>query len=174
VEQTYRPRELLIINDGEERVGLEADNIREIRIEKVTERTLGDLRNLALELAYGEWVIQWDDDDWYAPDRIERQMRAMRPGVAVFLGDIIHYSISRNSAFFRDFTQRGDFPKSMKIRLAVRWIDCRKLAGFVGVVRTHAQEGINSGQLRGYNCRKRGEAIVRAKPWRLGTQVVQS
>jgi glycosyltransferase involved in cell wall biosynthesis len=86
VEQTYLPRELLILNEGEETIGVEAGNIREIRIEKVATRTLGDLRNLALELAYGDWLIQWDDDDWYGPERIEAQMRARRSGAAVLVG----------------------------------------------------------------------------------------
>jgi len=99
VEQTYLPRELLILNEGKEAIGVEAGKIREIQIEKVATRTLGDLRNLALELAHGDWVIQWDDDDWYGPERIEAQMRARRPGAAVLLGDIIHYSLSRHSGF---------------------------------------------------------------------------
>jgi hypothetical protein len=111
VEQTYPPRELLILNDGEEAIGVEAGNIREIRIEKVATRTLGDLRNLALELAYGDWVIQWDDDDWYGPERIEAQMRVRRPGAAVLLGDIIHYSLHRHSGFRADWA--SGFPGSI-------------------------------------------------------------
>jgi Glycosyl transferase family 2 len=107
VEQTYRPRELLIINDGEESLDLEAENIREIRIARIPERTLGDLRNLALELAYGDWIIQWDDDDWYAPERIEKQMLASRPGAAVLLGDVINYSMHRNTAF------KPDWPRTL-------------------------------------------------------------
>ncbi len=111
VEQTYIPRELLILNEGKEAIGVEAGNIREIRIEKVATRTLGDLRNLALELAYGDWLIQWDDDDWYGPERIEAQMRARRRGAAVLLGDIIHYSLRRHSGFKTDWA--SGFPGSI-------------------------------------------------------------
>jgi hypothetical protein len=111
VEQTYPPRELLILNEGEEAIGVEARNIREIQIEKVATRTLGDLRNLALELANGDWVIQWDDDDWYGPERIEAQMHARRPGAAVLLGDIIHYSLHRHSGFRTDWV--SGFPGSI-------------------------------------------------------------
>jgi len=111
VEQTYIPRELLILNEGKETIGVEAGNIREIRIEKVATRTLGDLRNLALELAHGDWLIQWDDDDWYGPERIEAQMRARRRGAAVLLGDIIHYSLRRHSGFKTDWA--SGFPGSI-------------------------------------------------------------
>ena len=31
---------------------------------------LGDKRNVACELSRGEIVAHWDDDDWYAPDRV--------------------------------------------------------------------------------------------------------
>lgn len=31
--------------------------------EQPEEMTLGELRNMALDLVVGEWVIQWDDDD---------------------------------------------------------------------------------------------------------------
>jgi glycosyltransferase involved in cell wall biosynthesis len=34
-------------------------------------RTLGSLRNLDIEMAQGEYVCQWDDDDWYHAGRIE-------------------------------------------------------------------------------------------------------
>ena len=111
VEQTYRPRELLVLNEGEESLGVEAENIREIRIERVATRTLGDLRNLALEFASGDWVIQWDDDDWYGPQRIEEQMAARRPGGAVLLGDIVHYSLCRQSGFRTEWS--SGFPGSI-------------------------------------------------------------
>jgi len=38
---------------------------------------LGDLRNIGLREARGELIIQWDDDDWYHPQRIELQVQAL-------------------------------------------------------------------------------------------------
>lgn len=36
--------------------------------------TLGELRNFSVEFADGEYVCQWDDDDWYDCDRLAVQM----------------------------------------------------------------------------------------------------
>jgi len=36
--------------------------------------THGELMNLAFAKATGDICIVWDDDDWYAPDRISRQI----------------------------------------------------------------------------------------------------
>ncbi|MCM8626091.1 glycosyltransferase family 9 protein [Accumulibacter sp.] len=47
--------------------------------------SLGAKRNLAGELAHGEILAHWDDDDWYAPDRLSRQYAALHgdPGKAL-------------------------------------------------------------------------------------------
>lgn len=37
----------------------------------------GALHNRACELARGDIIVQWDDDDWQAPDRIVQQVRAL-------------------------------------------------------------------------------------------------
>lgn len=55
--------------------------------------TLGDLRNIGLEQARGELVIQWDDDDWHHPQRMEIQARHWRPGAAVLLRRQYRYSL---------------------------------------------------------------------------------
>lgn len=39
---------------------------------------LGAKRNLACAAAQGDWLLHWDDDDLYAPDRITRQIGAMQ------------------------------------------------------------------------------------------------
>lgn len=48
--------------------------------------TLGAKRNFACEAAHGKWLIHWDDDDLYAPDRLARQVEAMRAGNAAVSG----------------------------------------------------------------------------------------
>lgn len=37
-------------------------------------KTVGEKRNQANTLARGEIIIHWDDDDWSAPERIQRQV----------------------------------------------------------------------------------------------------
>jgi glycosyltransferase involved in cell wall biosynthesis len=54
------------------------------------ELRLGGLRNLALERAHGEFLVQWDDDEWYHPERIEHQMASIDRGLdAVVLRDTL-------------------------------------------------------------------------------------
>ena len=72
--QTYRNRELVILDDGgdstlENTISLLADrDIRFIRLDPGS-MPLGALRNLAAEQARGEYVAQWDDDDLSHPRR---------------------------------------------------------------------------------------------------------
>jgi glycosyltransferase involved in cell wall biosynthesis len=40
--------------------------------------TLGDLRNAAVDESRGEYVATWDDDDWSHPERLARQLAALR------------------------------------------------------------------------------------------------
>src|SRR5690606_5146342 len=80
--QTWAARELVIVDDAPDpalaetvrRLGDPA--IRHIRLPPEG-RTLGELRNLAIDAARGPFVCQWDDDDLYDPLRIEYQMRAL-------------------------------------------------------------------------------------------------
>lgn len=75
LRQTYEPRELVILDDGEEPI---EDLIpKDGRIRYVFEnrrRITGDKRNRVNELALGEIICHWDDDDWSAPDRIAFQV----------------------------------------------------------------------------------------------------
>lgn len=74
--QHWNALELIIVDDGDEDYSslLSAfHNRMEIRYERIARNEdllLGELRNLALDLAGGEYCIQWDDDEWYHPDRI--------------------------------------------------------------------------------------------------------
>jgi cellulose synthase/poly-beta-1,6-N-acetylglucosamine synthase-like glycosyltransferase len=36
--------------------------------------SVGQMRNVGLSVATGELIVHFDDDDWHAPDRIERQV----------------------------------------------------------------------------------------------------
>jgi glycosyltransferase involved in cell wall biosynthesis len=82
--QTYAPRELLIVNDGDHSycdvipVELPIDvTITELHLETEENNTLGELRNLGLDTARGEFIAQWDDDEWYHPDRLAIQISSI-------------------------------------------------------------------------------------------------
>lgn len=73
--QDYPHKELIILDDGSESVAQlipRHPNIRYIR--KNAKSPIGAKRNEACRMAKGEIIVHWDDDDWYAPDWISRQV----------------------------------------------------------------------------------------------------
>jgi glycosyltransferase involved in cell wall biosynthesis len=81
--QDYAPRELVIVDesDGELEARLPDDpRIRYLR--GPAGESIGAKRNRACAAARGEYVIHWDDDDWFAPDRVRRQMEPFLAGAA--------------------------------------------------------------------------------------------
>lgn len=84
VEQTWKNIELVIVDDGGEDyspVLAEFEDQISIVYHKIPPDVgvhLGGLRNLTLDLAKGDYCVQWDDDEWYHPRRIELQMEYLR------------------------------------------------------------------------------------------------
>jgi glycosyltransferase involved in cell wall biosynthesis len=95
-QQTWQNKELVIVDDGAE----DYEPILAPWRDQVTlhyhryapdpDRRLGAARNLSLDAANGEFLMQWDDDEWYHPDRIAVQMEAIAGGLdAVVLRDTL-------------------------------------------------------------------------------------
>jgi glycosyltransferase involved in cell wall biosynthesis len=76
--QDYDDKELIILDDGEDAI---ADLIPEdprIHYQRGSRREpIGVKRNLLCAAAHGEIIAHWDDDDWYAPWRLSRQVAAI-------------------------------------------------------------------------------------------------
>jgi hypothetical protein len=102
LRQDYPNAELLVIDDGPNAVDdLIPDHplIRYLRLpHKIT---LGAKLNLACAEVVGSIIVQWDDDDWYAPSRISRQVEALEdPSVMVTgLSDLLYYDIQSGNGF---------------------------------------------------------------------------
>jgi glycosyltransferase involved in cell wall biosynthesis len=79
--QTYSNKELIILyeDDDDDTIDFLKDGfppesgIRLFRVPAYPKMALGELRNLAIKIAKGEYVCQWDDDDWYHMSRLEWQ-----------------------------------------------------------------------------------------------------
>jgi glycosyltransferase involved in cell wall biosynthesis len=88
--------ELIVLDNGREPI--EALVPRHPRIRYVREtslRTLGALRNRACELAHGDIIAHWDDDDWYPSDRLSRQVAALETQDADVCGSSRIYYFDR-------------------------------------------------------------------------------
>lgn len=78
LKQDYMNAELVIIDDGKESVANlipENPRIRYFYFEPLGK--IGIKRNMACEIANGELITHWDDDDWYAQDWISHQVQAL-------------------------------------------------------------------------------------------------
>ena len=83
--QTYPDKELVIVDDGIQDLSEALEMIPEeqltyVKLRQSEDNTLGKLRNVSLEHAKGDFLIQWDDDDWYHPDRIQIQAECLLDG----------------------------------------------------------------------------------------------
>jgi glycosyltransferase involved in cell wall biosynthesis len=72
--QTYQPRELLILADGEDVRDLlpDAPNVRLIHLSDC--KSIGEKRNFGCEQASGEIICHWDDDDHSTAGRLVDQI----------------------------------------------------------------------------------------------------
>jgi len=81
--QDYPSRELLIIDDATQDLSMELPDDSRIRyILEPPGLTIGSKRNRGCELARGDIIAHWDDDDWYAPTRLSSQIRPILEGAA--------------------------------------------------------------------------------------------
>jgi len=127
-DQTYPDRELVVIVDGGEAAArsnlvsfVQSLGRHDIRIHETDEgATLGALRNRSLELAAGDIVCQWDDDDLYHPERLERQAALLNADdlEAVFIQELIQYFPQRRRMYLTNWraTEVGGHPGTLMAR----------------------------------------------------------
>jgi glycosyltransferase involved in cell wall biosynthesis len=89
LQQTYRDIELVIVDDGSinslecEILGFEDERVRFFRLK--TNRGLHAARAFAVEQAAGEFVALLDDDDYWFPEKIEKQVTLMHANPQTFI-----------------------------------------------------------------------------------------
>lgn len=101
--QDYPHLELVVVDDGNDSVAdmMPSDQrIRYIRLEK--RLSVGAKRNLACERARGEFIVHWDDDDWYPASRVRVQIWALiDKGADVCGTSTLYYQDRGRSLAFR-------------------------------------------------------------------------
>lgn len=85
--QDYPWREMIVLYEKPEDLPGQLPDFPDIRLVKTPlNGSIGEKRNRGCELARGELIAQWDDDDWYAPDRLSRQAAPIIAGQAEISG----------------------------------------------------------------------------------------
>ena len=98
--QSWLNKELIIISNtkNDEIMKLINESNEKIEIHLSPKGlTLGNLRNISISIAKGEFICQWDDDDLYHRDRILSMMNVLRESNAdaAFLSQLLMYWISK-------------------------------------------------------------------------------
>jgi glycosyltransferase involved in cell wall biosynthesis len=128
LRQSYPDRELVILDDGEPVEDLIPKDSR-IGYHRSEGMTTGSKRNLCNELARGEIIVHFDDDDFSAPERIADQVgRLQASGLPVtgygtlifwdavasqakqYRSSVAGYVCGTSLAYLRSFWQTHRFP----------------------------------------------------------------
>ena len=81
--QSYPNKEMIIVFESdnieakEMLMGFNNKSIKAFEVSISPKKTLGELRNLAIEASEGSFFCQWDDDDWYSTERLLTQYLAI-------------------------------------------------------------------------------------------------
>ncbi len=74
LNQDYADKELVVLDDSNDRSFADGIDHPLIRYELSVERLIGKKRNLAVGLTTGDVIAHFDSDDLYAPDRLSYQV----------------------------------------------------------------------------------------------------
>jgi len=85
--QDYPAKELIIVDDGTDIVRDLAEGVPGVRyLHLPAHVSIGEKRNRACMEAQGAVIAHWDDDDWYAPNRLRHQVGPLLSGHADMTG----------------------------------------------------------------------------------------
>jgi glycosyltransferase involved in cell wall biosynthesis len=111
-DQTYPNRELVVVNEGpkdyQQKIADHLSGRTDVRLIFLDGKyTLGSLRNISVALCHGDLFVQWDDDDFNAPERIAVQYAYLNRhprGKVCFLTDQLHYFFNSKRLFWNDWS----------------------------------------------------------------------
>ncbi len=110
LRQDYPNLELLVVDDGTDAIAdcvPESARIRYLRLNK--KMTIGAKRNFAVEKARGEFIVHWDDDDWYPSTRVSTQIAALNERGSDICGSsqVTFYNATTDQAWEYRYAARG-------------------------------------------------------------------
>ncbi|MBE9586619.1 glycosyltransferase family 2 protein [Mucilaginibacter sp. JRF] len=109
LRQTYINKELIIIDDGSDSIAdllPDSELINYVRLH--TKTSLGKKLNMACTMAKGDIIANWDDDDWYAPHRLEYQVNELLNNGTQLCGinNLLYYDTRRKAGY--EYTYPAD------------------------------------------------------------------
>ncbi len=85
--QTYKRVELIVVDDSPEAARIDLRGLKDVNHVRLADQlSLGEKHNIGNAMAQGEYIGFWDDDDWYGPRRIVRQLDPLVRGQADICG----------------------------------------------------------------------------------------
>jgi glycosyltransferase involved in cell wall biosynthesis len=120
LRQTYTPRELLICNDApvaiEDVVCAESEDVFVTVLNRPLFETLGHKYNFMLEMAQGEIIAHWEDDDLFLPDHLEKTVAALlESNVACVKSSLAHVMDCDTSGEWRYCGVQGNWFESQMV-----------------------------------------------------------
>src|SRR5260370_34619653 len=102
LRQEYEPRELIVLDDGEDDVSdvpPQDERVRYVRFDR--RLPLGEKRNRGCAVARGALIANWDDDDWIAPSRLRLQVEQLLAAGAEACGarELLHLRLAAGEAW---------------------------------------------------------------------------
>ncbi len=109
--QDYPCLELIVVDDGSDPISDLLPNDPRIRYYRLREKlTVGAKRNYANEQARGRFIAHWDDDDWYCPSRLRRQIAPLLKGKAQISGSSTLYFFNQEKGQAFRYQYRANRP----------------------------------------------------------------
>lgn len=107
--QTHPEKELLVLDDSPQPSeffqALSDPNVTYIYFDR--RLSTGEKRNLLVQQATGEIIAHFDDDDYYAPNYLERSLAVLNDGDFITLSGWYAYAQNEQSLFYWDTTKVG-------------------------------------------------------------------
>ena len=101
LRQDHPAKELIVLDDGDDAIEDLTRGDERLRYVRLPATDVGAKRNLGARLAAGEYVAQWDDDDWIGYDRLSAQVSALAAtGADVHASrQLLHYRVDSGDAW---------------------------------------------------------------------------
>jgi glycosyltransferase involved in cell wall biosynthesis len=119
LNQNYQNKNLIILSQSNDDTNKKIEKyIKDLSRDDIlflaapTMLTLGAMRNTSIELATGEIICQWDDDDLYHPNRLTNQYKCLKSdnrNVASLYSNFLKYFANSKEVYWCDWLNESEY-----------------------------------------------------------------